>query len=320
MDDGRRTSIFVGQAGGASSLLHDGPQKTPQIEGKLQFRVENGMSQYHFRLFHAAEDRLIFAEEKYCYTPTGEGGSPKWNLLGPGHRESLLKDPSVQQYQTARVLHHTLRNCVVYQFHNTTNTARIKQRWDVYDGRFLKEDAGNLAPFLLRLQNDKPTYYARIVETCAQIAPFFADFVLEPSAGRVLLQWREHGSDIVFGPHQMSDGTLRAISLVSLLLQPEEDLPKLLVLDEPELGLHPYAIEVIAGLLRAASIHSQIFAATQSSVLIAQLEPEEIVVVERHGRTSEFHQLDSGALEEWLKEYSLPELWDKGVLGGRPTR
>jgi predicted ATPase len=213
-----------------------------------------------------------------------------------------------------------LRECVVYQFHNTSETARIRQRWDVEDNRFLKEDGANLAPFLLRLRDAEPSSYRRILETARQIFPFFAEFVLQPMGNSVFLQWRERNSDLVFGAHQASDGTLRTLALLCLLLQPQKDLPDVLILDEPELGLHPFAINVVAGLLKGVSLQKQVILATQSTKLVDYFDPEDIVVVERSSRESLFRRLEPDKLSEWLEEYSLAELWEKNVLGGRPGR
>ena len=180
-------------------------------------------------------------------------------------------------------------------------------------------DGSNLAPFLYRLQRKEGKSYQRIVETLRLILPFFVDFYLEPDSGHVLLAWRETESDQIFTASQAADGMLRAIALVTLLLQPEETLPNLLILDEPELGLHPYAINIIGGLIRAVSEKTQVIVATQSPAFVDCFEPGDIVVVEREGRESVFRRLEnSAALQEWLKEYSLSELWQKNVFGGRP--
>ena len=222
--------------------------------------------------------------------------------------------------QTARMIRHLLRQCVVYQFHNTSETARIRQSWDARDDRFLKEDAANLAPFLLRLASSVPLAYRRIVETVRQVMPFFADFVLEPTNGSVLLQWREQQTDVIFVKHQDFGRHLRTIALIALLLQPTDDIPAVLILDEPELGLHPFAIQVVAGLVKSVSIHRQVLLATQSMTFIDHFEAEDVIVVNRRGRESEFVRLDPVALREWLDEYSLAELWEKNILGGRPHR
>jgi len=173
---------------------------------------------------------------------------------------------------------------------------------------------------LLRLRESVPLAYRRIAETVRQVMPFFADFVLEPTNGRVLLQWQEQQSDIVFGAHQASDGTLRTLALIALLLQPTEDIPGLLILDEPELGLHPFAIKIVAGLVKSVSVNRQVLLATQSMTLIDHFEAKDVIVVNRRGRESEFVRLDEEALSEWLEQYSLAELWEKNVLGGRPHR
>jgi predicted ATPase len=170
------------------------------------------------------------------------------------------------------------------------------------------------------LRDTEPNAYRRILETVRQIFPFFAEFVLEPVGNSVLLQWQERDTDVVFGAHQASDGTLRTLALLTLLLQPLHDLPDVLILDEPELGLHPYAINVITGLLKSVSLHKQVILATQSMTLIDYFDPEDIIVVDRPERESVFRRLDSEQLKEWLEEYSLAELWEKNVLGGRPGR
>nr|WP_228044064.1 AAA family ATPase [Dolichospermum sp. LEGE 00246] len=118
----------------------------------------------------------------------------------------------------------------------------------------------------MRFRKDHNTAYHRIVKTIRLIAPFFDDFVLEPRGNNVILNWREKGSDQVFGLHQFSDGTLRAICLTTLLLQPENELPELIIVDEPELGLHPYALNVVAGMFAKASYHTQILISTQSTL------------------------------------------------------
>lgn len=312
--------FHIGRVGRANSLLYDGAAVTPQITAALTFETEAGINEYAMRLFHAAPDTLIFADEKYRFSSRNIPGKAEWKSLGAGHTETKLIITADLGDKTAKTILRLLKGCKVYQFHNTSETARIRQAWSVDDNRFLKEDAANLASYLLRLRESQPQAYLRIVETIRQIAPFFADFVFAPVEGTVLLQWRELNTDLIFGPHQASDGTLRMIALVSLLLQPEEDLPELIILDEPELGLHPFAINVIAGLLQSISNHAQVILATQSTTLVNYFYPEQIIVVDRPDRESTFKRLDAGALSDWLEEYSIAELWEKNVIGGRPHK
>jgi predicted ATPase len=259
-------------------------------------------------------------EEKYRLRLPGSSGYSDWQIAGGGYKESLVIERARGGDPIAQIIRKLLRRCIVHQFHNTSETARIRQRWDTHDARYLKEDGGNLAPVLLRLREEKPQAYRRIIDTVRLVVPFFADFFLEPSNGSVFLQWTEKGTDVVFGAHQASDGTLRTLALITLLLQPIEDVPDVLILDEPELGLHPYAVTVIAGLIKSISLHRQVLLATQSITLLNQFAPEDVIVVNRRGRESEFTRLDPQGLSEWIEEYSLGELWEKNVIGGRPHR
>ena len=309
--------LYVSQQGGASKLLHDGTTRTREIETELTIRTDAGNNQYAFRLFYAAGDTLIFADERYRSSRFGFPTVADWSETGAGHRSPLLLDRASVDI-TAGVIRSLLQRIVVYQFHNTSDTARIRGKWSMYDNRFLKEDAANIGPVLHRLKENNGGSYRRIVDTIRLILPFFSDFELQPDYGNLLLGWRERNSDQVFSVSQASDGMLRVVALVTLLLQPEQDLPDVLILDEPELGLHPYAINIVGGLIRALSTKIQIIVATQSMPLVDCFEPEDIVVVEREGRISAFRRLDPDSLGGWLEEYSLSELWEKNVIGGRP--
>ena len=194
----------------------------------------------------------------------------------------------------------------------------MRGKWRVEDNKWLKEDAGNLAPVLFRLKESEGPYYQRIVDTIRMMLPFFSDFELNPDHGSLLLQWRERDSDEIFSVSQAADGMLRMMALVTLLLQPEQDLPDVLIMDEPELGLHPYAINILGGLIRSVASRIQVVIATQSTLLIDCFRPNDVVVVEREQRCSSFRRLDADKLSDWLKDYSLSELWAKNVLGGRP--
>ena len=315
LSDRDNLQVYIGRHGGAASLLHDGSTTTHEIETELTIRTDSGENQYSFRLVYAAADTFIFADERLRYSADRQQGPAPWQALGAGHRSPQLL---ARSGDTARIIRHVLRRVVVHQFHDTSFTSRMRARWRVHDNRRLKEDAANIAPVLYRLRENESFSYQRIVDTVRLILPFFADFELEPSAETILLGWRERNSDLVFDASQASDGMLRIIALITLLLQPVQDLPDVLILDEPELGLHPYAINVIGGLTRAISTRIQAIVATQSAALVDCFEPQDTVVVERRGRASEFNRLDADELAVWLQSYSLSELWEKNVIGGRP--
>jgi predicted ATPase len=314
-----RFQQYVGTSGRAQSLLHFGPKITLQIEAKLEFEVDNDIDTYYIRLFHAAGDTLIFAEETLSFLQTG-WVNPRIDPLGAGHQETKISEAAEDGKQTAKILKYLLDRCRVYHFHDTSSTADVRQSCYVGDNRWLMPDAGNLAALLLRFhKKNGGAAYQRIVGTIRLIAPFFDDFVLEPDvSNRVILNWREKDSDRVFGPHQFSDGTLRAICLATLLLQPEDELPRLIVVDEPELGLHPYALNVVADLFSKAALHTQILISTQSSSFLDNFDPEDVIAVDREGKESQFKRLNSTDLDIWLDEYSLGEVWEKNIIGGGP--
>jgi len=307
--------LYVGLSGGASALLNVNPAG-PQ---RIRLQAESDAGGYSADLIPAAGDTLIFsAESTWTWRGDAMRHVRQQRPLGAGHRESALLTPESSWKPEELALVETLRGCRVFHFHDTSRDAPVKQQGYTADNRTLHPDAGNLAAVMLRLRDGDPGRYRRIVRTIKQVAPFFRDFVLEPelATDRVRLRWRQEGSDTVLPADALSDGTLRFICLAALLGQPE--LPGLIVLDEPELGLHPFAIVQLAGMLRAASQESQVLLATQSVTLMNQFELGDLVIVERRDGASVFERPDPGRLSEWLADYSLGELWEKNLLGGRP--
>jgi len=314
---GGRLQQYVGTTGRATANLYFGPRITPQMEAELEFKVDRGTNEYHMRLFHAAGDSLIFAEESVSFHTPGHE-LPQRMSLGAGHQEAQVRHPDEPLRKTLRQF---LNHCRVYHFHDTSQTARVRQYCYVEDSRWLMPDAANLAAVLHRLKTENELVYRRIVRNVRQVASFFVDFDLQPSGRNetdIILNWKHRDSDQLFGPHQLSDGTLRAICLIALLEQPQDDLPYLIVVDEPELGLHPHALDMIASLFQAVSEHAQVLISTQSSAFVDAFDPEDIVVVERDREATTFTRPDAEQLGAWLEDYSLGEIWEKNVFGGGP--
>jgi len=316
-----RLQLHIGTTGRAQSLLHFGPKVTRQIEARLEFNSSDGVNTYELILAHAAGDTLVFADERLAMYVSGSDRPTRSAQYSAAYNESRIHEERDTKLTIGMMLHHLLNNCRVYHFHDTTPTARVRQFCYSGDNKTLLPDAGNLAAFLLRLREENgAAVYRRIVDTVRLIAPFFDDFVLDPSGTSrdLMLNWRSVGSDQTFGPHQLSDGTLRAMCLVTLLLQPENELPGLIIVDEPELGLHPYALNLIAALFKKASHHAQVLVSTQSSAFLDNFEPEDIIVANRVGQESRFERPDAEKLAAWLDDYSLGEVWEKNVIGGGP--
>jgi predicted ATPase len=255
------------------------------------------------------DDRLIFSEES-CWFFHGVYTSEHQQPLGSGHQESRLPE-TAKKYPVAKYVHDGLTSWKVYHFHDTSDSAHVKNTGAINDDLYLRPDAG-LAAFLYRLKKTKSAHYEMIRDTIRLVAPFFDDFILRPrpeNENTIQLEWRERGSDYPFLAHHLSDGTLRFMCLATLLLQP--DLPSTILIDEPELGLHPYAINVLGSLMRSAATRTQIIVSTQSVSLVDQFDPEDLLIVERRDQATVIERLDPKRLSRWLKRYSLGELWEK---------
>lgn len=321
-----RLQVFAAQSGGAKACFYLGPKVSGQVTGKLSL----GAYGYEFVLGAAADDRLYFEREMAIFRE--EPLAPNYPSIryGSGHLESRLKKhkdtpPEMDRHGISRHLYDSISGCIVYHFHDTSSTAAVRRQGPINDNERLRPDAGNLAAFLYRLRHTDPAVYSKIRDMVRLAAPFFDDFKLRPdplNEEQIRLEWLQRNSDYPFTASQLSDGTLRFICLATALLQPF--LPPTVVFDEPELGLHPYALTLLANLFKQAArqyeshVSNQLIVSTQSAPLLNEFEPEDIVVVEREQGESIFGRLDSTQLSEWLREYSLGELWQKNVLGGRP--
>jgi predicted ATPase len=209
----------------------------------------------------------------------------------------------------------------MYHLHDTSATAAVKSTCNIDDNRYLREDAANLAAYLYWLKLRQPVEYRRIVSIIQLAIPYFEDFVLEPlrrNEQTIRLEWKQRNSDAYFDADSLSDGSLRFVGLTTLLNQPRWAMPGLIVIDEPELGLHPLAIRLLAEMLDVASEQTQILVATQSVTLLDHFPPGQIIVADHDGRGSTFRRLKADDYQVWLENFSVGELWEKNVFGGRP--
>lgn len=298
---------------GLPSLLYNGPKNTKNISMMFSF----GSNSYGFELEANNEGRLIFSKEFY-----GWGGDrwyvPRHTPFGNESEFELGVGNGIDSY-VKPVLE--ARKWRVYHFHDTSATSGMKQVGMVSDSVSLHHDASNLAPMLYMLKTSTPSSYADIVRVVKHVAPFFRDFVLEPNAENpelIRLRWRQNGCDEVFGVNQLSDGTLRFICLAVLLLQPPNRQPSTIILDEPELGLHPSAISMLAELIHMVSRRKQLIISTQSADLLDNFDADDVIVAQMTDRGSEYRRLSSEDLEQWLEDYTLSSVWKKNVFGGQP--
>ena len=308
----RSLRLFVREEDGPNALLFGGRKRTKRMQAQFIFD-NNG---YEFSLVPAG-DGLVLADEATLFF--GDLRDSRRSLGSSGQEEAGLPDADDS---FATYVRPAVAGWRVYHFHDTSSSAAVRHGQAVRDNARLKPDASNLAPFLRRLREQHSAAYRRIVDTIRSAAPFFGDFVYRRRSEEAMdLEWSEYGDpDTVLGPRQLSDGTLRFICLATLLLQPNHLRPRTLLIDEPELGLHPYAVSLIGALLQEASEARQVIVSTQSVDLISELQPQDIVVVSRREGESVFERPDPDRLRDWLEDYALGDLWKMNILGGRPAR
>lgn len=308
----QQLQVAVGTAGGPDALLHFGRKKTEELKAELYF----GNNGYKLALKPTQDNRMMFSREALWWNMHGD-----WRAQS-GHFESYAEE---QKGKTLIYQHVVppMRSWRVYHFHDTSHSALVKQVHGINDNEYLRDDARNLAAFLYRLKNHHEAHYRRIIKSIQLVAPFFGDFHLRPTVDnkeKIQLEWIEAGQDVPFTTSALSDGTLRFICLATVLLQPEEFMPAAILIDEPELGLHPFAIAVLGSLMKSTAEKHQLIVSTQSVELVNEFDADDLIVVDKQDGASTFKRPDADVLAEWLAEYSLGDLWKKNLLGGRPMR
>lgn len=310
---------YVIKAGGADKVLHFGSKVTDELYLYISF--QEGVNQYEITLKPTEADELYpthgyenayFLDKRYKrpFSQTLVSRGAEAGISGP-------QSSGVGEY----VRRH-LDRWRLYHFHDTSSGSPMKKTADVNDNRFLHPDGSNLPAFLYYLREKHETSYGLIVRTVQRVAPFFDDFFLEPqrlNPDKIRLEWRHKGSEAYFDASSLSDGTLRFVALTTLFLQPEAFRPSVILVDEPELGLHPYAITLLASLVKQASVNTQVLLSTQSPLLLDHFEPEDVLVADRVDGGTQLTRLDPSALASWLEDYSLGQLWEKNEFGGRPA-
>lgn len=302
---------YVTKSGGANTLFHYGVKNTPEIFADLYF----GQNRYKVIFESTDNDQLFFAEEHAMFLTSIDTWYSSFDRYGKQETGLLTKSSQ----KVTKYVRESLKNWVVYHFHDTSSTADVKKTCNIDDNFELRHNASNLAAYLYYLKQKHNENYMNIVKTIQIVAPYFEDFILRPSLlneGKIKIEWKEVGSDQYLDANSFSDGTLRFICLATVLMQPS--LPETIIIDEPELGLHPYALNILASLIKQASVDSQIIISTQSVPLINHFTVNDIITVDRDESSSIFNRCDDFELKSWLEDYTLGELWEKNLLGGRP--
>jgi len=308
-----RLQEYTRAAAGANRILHFGSKTTSQVSVVVQFGIA---PLRHYALDLAVDKRDSF----FVRNESGVDGSQIVPTPPSGHEAGISVDEADDQPALLEI-RETLADCNVYHFNDTSDTSPMKTSCDVEDNRALRPDGRNVAAMLYRLKQKEPVAYKRVLAAVRQIAPFVQNFVLQPSAldeQKIYLEWQHAKHDGRFDGSYMSDGTLRFICLAVLLLQPDSMRPSLILLDEPEIGLHPAAIALLAEMIQSAASSSQLIVSTQSPLLLDYFAPEDVLVTGRDDEATTVERLSADELGDWLEEYSLGQIWEKNLIGGRP--
>ena len=314
-----RLQEYVKRVGGAERILHFGSRTTGNLTVHLSF--ENQRNQYEIRLDATEADDLFPVGETTLFRDKTNNNRPnEYPLFGRNGEAgiSLPYSSGVPEYVQS-----CLDSWRIYHFHDTSSVSPMRKTTAVGNNRFLRANGSNLAAFLYFLRLKHETEYNLIRRTVQLVAPFFDDFLLQPMAENedfIRLEWIHKGTDAYFNASSFSDGTLRFIALATLLLQPESLRPSVILMDEPELGLHPFAITLLASLVKNASVSTQAILATQSPILLNHFQPEDVLVADRVNGQTQFKRLNAERLKDWLEDYNLGQLWEKNEFGGCPSR
>ena len=320
---GFRLEEFVLQHGGADDLLFGGIRTTSEINADINFRTKSRPIGYEFTLKHFTDDNLIYKNENYVFDAKEKITGVNIRIDKSNTKDGISRLNSPKDIhlalKTGRTIYQFLENLNVYQFHDTSKKSNFNVRCDYQDSNFLHSDGGNLAAILYRLAQEDYQRFELISRQIERVLPVFDRFMIEESYGKVSLRWKAKGRDKTFGPHLTSDGSLRFFALVTLLNLPKEMLPNVILLDEPELGLHPKAVILIGNMINSVSNHVQTIVATQSPLLVDQFEVEEITVLDLEKGCTKCRKLKLEDYRDWLeKDFSIGDLWLKNLLGGQP--
>ncbi|MEN9843238.1 MAG: hypothetical protein RLZZ612_1067 [Pseudomonadota bacterium] len=306
---------FIVRQGGGDDQFFMGARNTAKIHAEINLETAAGYNDYRFDLVHLnAGDGVMVMNEAYRYSNKQFSTKAQWTELPDARREATL--PTLEE-PTAKTICSLLKGCATYQFHDTSINAPFRKRWDVEDFSRLRSDGGNLAAVLFGLREYSLAYYQMIVRQIKRVLPNFDDFVLEPAYGTIELRWRGTQSDKTFGAHLTSDGSLRLFCLITLLNMPLARLPDIMFFDEPELGLHPHAISLVAAMLKRVAEVKQVFIATQSPYMVDCFDLQNIILAKTSNGETTLQSLDTAEYRQWLDDDFMPSnVWLKDPIQG----
>lgn len=314
----QRFGSYTLSKGGIENLLYHGKKGSEFIDGLMDFDNTNA---FFFRLKPSQSNKgyIEYLGDYFNGTSDVKKHYSYWHKT---NWDTAVEESNLKNNPKWRAGHlkKFLSSFTVYHFHDTSSTSPMRGTCELNDNTYLRDNGSNLAAYLYLLEHTDEKAFRLIEGVIRSIAPYFKRFDLKPdplNPGKINLKWEEVSSDMYLDGYSFSDGTLRFIALATLLLQSK--LPEIIIIDEPELGLHPAAINKFASLVKKASKKSQVIVSTQSTNLVNCFEPKDIIVVDRENNQSVFKHLSGQDLSVWINDYdySLSDMWEKNLIGGQ---
>lgn len=241
-------------------------------------------------------------------------------LLRPNWDHNPLETSLAQvpkMYQEPEKLRKRLASCTFYGALNVAPKSPVRLPQSMRPASLPGANGEDLVSCLYYLRETDPERFEIIEDTLTAAFPDFERLGFPPvAAGTITMTWKDKNFSKPIYMHQLSEGTLRFIWLITLLQSP--GLTAVTLIDEPEVSLHPELLRLLADMMREASQKTQLIVATHSDRLIRFLKPEEVLVCDAEDGLTTMRWGDSFNLEHWLEEYSLDQVWAMNLMGGRP--
>lgn len=241
-------------------------------------------------------------------------------LLRPNWDHNPLETSLAQvpkMYQEPENIRNRLASCTFYGALNVAPKSPVRLPQSMRPTSLPGANGEDLVSCLYYLRETDPERFEIIEDTLAATFPDFERLGFPPvAAGTITMTWKDKNFSKPIYMHQLSEGTLRFIWLITLLQSP--GLTAVTLIDEPEVSLHPELLRLLADMMREASQKTQLIVATHSDRLIRFLKPEEVLVCDAEDGLTTMRWGDSFNLEHWLEEYSLDQVWAMNLMGGRP--
>lgn len=287
---------YVIEQGGAKALTNNSTTPSPNIQGKITFQE----GEYTFTLSPDKDNCLTFAKEKIVFYKDQKTWTPTKDTENETYESFLRQKRSNELF--VKQLSQTFQTYRVYNFNDTSFSAKVRKPCNINDNRYFRTNGENLVAILYLMKKRYRANYDRLLYLFQYVLPSFDDFkfiINDKNPEFIRLQWKTKNTnymDIAYMP----DGCLKILCLLTLFLQPTDFMPKTLFIDNLDTGISPRIIKMITMLIKEISSNTQIIAVAYSPEIINIFKHDCIITTEFKKGQSHFKRLDSSHLTNWL--------------------